>query len=107
MGATEGMPVSVHAGFNGSIGNPAATPMNILGGTTASGATIDSVLGDFTRNGGADAIARITIVPEPSSVVLALTGVVGFVVLPRTRREQTRRSRRVPEPSVSFFCRKN
>ena len=89
MGATEGVPVFVHLGLNGSIGNPAGTPVNILGGTTASGATIDAVLGDFTR-GGAIPVARITIVPEPSSIVLALTGVVGFVVVLRTRRKRTR-----------------
>ena len=88
MGANEGGIVSAHAGFNGSIGNPAATPMNILGGTTASGATIDTVLGDFTRNQGDVLIARITVVPEPSCVVLAIIGLLGLCVPMRRRRRR-------------------
>jgi len=88
MGATEGMVVFSHMGFNGSVGNPAGTPINILGGTTPSGATIDATLGDFTRNRGAVPIARITIVPEPSSIVLALVSVVALVVVLPKRRNR-------------------
>ena len=46
-GATTSGTVSVHAGFNGSVANSDATPINILGGTVASGDVIDSVKGDF------------------------------------------------------------
>ena len=42
--------VTVHPGFNGSVGNPDATPVNVLGGTTAPGATIDPLIGDFTAD---------------------------------------------------------
>ncbi|MGJ3247362.1 MAG: spondin domain-containing protein [Elainellaceae cyanobacterium] len=42
--------VASHPGFNGSVGNPDGTPINILGGTTAPGAIIDSVVGDFTAD---------------------------------------------------------
>lgn len=86
MGATEGVPVFAHPGFIGSVGNPAGTPMNILGGTTASGAMVDTVLGDFTRNGGAVPVARISIVPEPTSLGLCLVGVFGAAFTFRTRR---------------------
>jgi len=51
--------VSAHAGFNGSMGNPEGTPINILGGTVASGDVIDAVNGDFTR--GHYPLMRITI----------------------------------------------
>lgn len=71
MGADESGVVRLHGGFNGSVGNVAATPMNILGGTTASGATIDATLGDFTAGGGGVLLARITVVPEPSTMGLA------------------------------------
>ena len=57
-GADENGVVGTHPGFNGSVGNAGGTPMNILGGTTLSGATIDTILGDFTRNSGADPIAH-------------------------------------------------
>ena len=90
MGATEGVPVFAHLGFNGSVGNAAGTPMNILGGTTASGASIDQMLGDFTRDGGAVPLARITVVPEPTSIVLSLMGVVGLLSVCRARRRATR-----------------
>ncbi|MBL4659947.1 MAG: spondin domain-containing protein [Alcanivoracaceae bacterium] len=42
--------ISVHPGFNGSVGNPNASPVNILGGTVASGDVIDAVNGDFTND---------------------------------------------------------
>jgi len=78
--------VATHIGFNGSVGNPAAAPVNILGGTTVSGATIDVTLGDFTRNGGDVLLARITVIPEPSSIVLlALAVCVGAFVVARRR----------------------
>ena len=47
-GLDENGVVAAHPGFNGSVGNPNATPVNILGGTTAPGAVIDPVIGDFT-----------------------------------------------------------
>lgn len=92
MGANEGGLVSLHAGFNGSIGNPAATPMNILGGMTPTGATIDTTLGDFTRNQGDVLIARITVVPEPTCLFTAITGLLGLCMSMRRRRQRRRRS---------------
>ncbi|MBE9077386.1 spondin domain-containing protein [Romeria aff. gracilis LEGE 07310] len=60
-GTPENGVVVQHPGFNGSEGNPNGTPVNILGGITASGAVIDPVLGDFTRNGGNEPLLRITV----------------------------------------------
>jgi hypothetical protein len=51
--------VDSHAGFNGSIGNLNATPVNILGGTNAAGSFIDKKNADFTRPDYQ--LARITI----------------------------------------------
>ncbi|UTW46542.1 CHRD domain-containing protein [bacterium SCSIO 12696] len=48
-GTAENGVVSVHPGFNGSVGNPDATPVNILGGETAAGTIVDPVIGDFTN----------------------------------------------------------
>ena len=56
-GLTEGGTVQLHAGFNGSAGNP----VNILGGTTAPGAVVDPVAGDFTRNGGQEEMLQIEV----------------------------------------------
>ncbi len=60
-GTTEGGVVGAHPGFNGSEGNPDATPQNILGGTTAAGTIVDPVEGDFTRNGGNEQLLRIVV----------------------------------------------
>jgi hypothetical protein len=58
-GVTTSDGVSLHPGFNGSVGNPAATPVNILGASVPPGTTIDAQLGDFTR--GVVPLMRITI----------------------------------------------
>lgn len=58
-GVDENGVVTSHPGFNGSVGNPDASPVNILGGTTAPGAVIDPVVGDFTAND--DLLLRIEI----------------------------------------------
>lgn len=58
-GIDENGVVTSHPGFNGSVGNPDGTPVNILGGTTASGATIDPLTGDFTADD--DLLLRIVI----------------------------------------------
>ncbi len=58
-GTTTADGVSVHPGFNGSVNNPGALPMNILGGTTAAGTTVDTENGDFTRTGFT--LLRITV----------------------------------------------
>lgn len=86
IGADELGVVQMHIGFNGSVGNPGGLPMNILGGTTASGATIDAVLGDFTHSGGGIVLARITIVPEPSAALLLFAGILGLGATARRRR---------------------
>ncbi|MCB1583234.1 MAG: spondin domain-containing protein [Xanthomonadales bacterium] len=52
-------PVALHPGFNGSIGNPEATPMNILGAMVPPGTTIDVIKGDFTQ--GIFPVMRVTI----------------------------------------------
>lgn len=66
-GLDENGVVSPHPGFNGSVGNPDATPVNILGGITESGAVIDPVDGDFTADD--DLLLRIEI--EQVAVVAA------------------------------------
>ena len=53
-GTPENGVVGAHPGFNGSVGNPGGAPQNILGGTTASGAVIDPVIGDFTADPAAE-----------------------------------------------------
>ena len=58
-GTVEGGVVGAHPGFNGSVGNPDGTPVNVLGGTTAAGTIIDPIAGDFTAND--DVLLRITI----------------------------------------------
>ncbi len=58
-GTAENGVVGDHPGFNGSVGNPNGTPVNILGGTTAAGTIVDPVAGDFTADD--DPILRITI----------------------------------------------
>ena len=73
--------VAVHAGFIDSVGNPGGSAI-ILGGTTAAGALVNAVLGDFTRPGAQ--IALITIVPEPGSLLLITFG--GTITLLRRRR---------------------
>lgn len=60
-GIAENGVVRQHEGFNGSEGLPDATPVNILGGTTAPGAIVDPVEGDFTRNGGEEQLLRIVV----------------------------------------------
>jgi hypothetical protein len=85
-GDDQGGVIMAHPGFNGSIGNPDGMPVNILGGMTATGATIDTVLGDFTRDGGNVPVARITIVPEPSGGLLAAVALLPFAVARRKRR---------------------
>ncbi|MFK7944571.1 MAG: spondin domain-containing protein [Paracoccaceae bacterium] len=56
-GVTEGGTIQLHQGFNGSAG----APVNILGGTTAPGAVIDPVVGDFTHNGGQEQLLEIEV----------------------------------------------
>ncbi|MEX2185349.1 MAG: spondin domain-containing protein [Pirellulales bacterium] len=80
---TVGGVVGAHPGFIGSLGNPSGTSI-ILGGTTAAGTTIAPVLGDFTQQGFV--LARITVVPEPSSIVLAGLGLAAFAALGARRR---------------------
>ena len=62
--------ITVHAGYNGSLGNPDATPVNILGGTTASGDVIDPVNGDFTTLHYA--VMRVTISKNTTPVRLSI-----------------------------------
>ncbi len=58
-GLDENGVVGAHEGFNGSVGNPDGTPVNVLGGATAAGTIVDPVVGDFTADD--DPILRITI----------------------------------------------
>lgn len=48
-GVDENGVVIQHPGFNGSLGNPAGSPQNILGGTNALGEYIDPIAADFTQ----------------------------------------------------------
>ncbi|MEE9413131.1 MAG: spondin domain-containing protein [Methylococcales bacterium] len=58
-GDAENGTVQLHEGFNGSIANPSAVPVNILGGTNAAGALIDPTNADFKQANYP--VARITI----------------------------------------------
>ncbi|MBQ4824499.1 spondin domain-containing protein [Leisingera sp. HS039] len=60
-GTAENGVVRQHEGFNGSEGNPDGTPVNILGGTTAAGTSVDPAEGDFTRNSGEEQLLRIVV----------------------------------------------
>ncbi len=60
-GTAENGVVGLHPGFNGSEGNPDGGPVNILGGITAAGTTIDQIEGDFTRDGGSNQLLEIVI----------------------------------------------
>ncbi|MEP4051071.1 MAG: CHRD domain-containing protein [Litorimonas sp.] len=60
-GVDENGVVATHIGFNGSEANPDGSPINILGGTTAAGTTIDPSVGDFTLNGGTQLVLRILV----------------------------------------------
>ncbi len=61
--------IAIHPGYNGSVSNPSAMPVNILGGTVASGDIIDSTAGDFKTNNYQ--LMRITI--SENSVPVRLT----------------------------------
>jgi hypothetical protein len=60
-GTDEGGVAHAHPGYNGSVGNPDGTPVNILGGTNGAGISFDPVAADFTREGAL--VARIHIGP--------------------------------------------
>lgn len=60
-GMVENGVVATHPGFNGSLGNPTGSPMNILGGMNGGGATFDETAADFTRE--SSSIAHIHIGP--------------------------------------------
>jgi len=62
--------IGLHPGFNGSVANPGATPVNILGGTVASGDMIDVVNGDFTN--GHYPIMRVTISKNSTPVRITI-----------------------------------
>ncbi len=61
-GTVEGGTVGLHPGFNGSAGNPAGTPVNILdpAGAEVPGGTLDPAIADFTDD-PTDALLSITI----------------------------------------------
>lgn len=60
-GETEGGVVTVHPGFNGSVGNPDGEQI-ILGGTNAFGEFIDPVRADFTQPGSGIATVHVNTV---------------------------------------------
>ncbi|MEX0282836.1 MAG: spondin domain-containing protein, partial [Arenibacterium sp.] len=60
-GTAENGVVRQHEGFNGSEGLPDASPVNILGGTTAAGSVVNPIEGDFTRNDGQEQLLRIVV----------------------------------------------
>ncbi|MEO1600657.1 MAG: spondin domain-containing protein [Pseudomonadota bacterium] len=62
-GEDENGVVTLHPGFNGSLGNPGGDQI-ILGGTNAAGAFIDPVAADFTRPGAQIAEIHINLAVE-------------------------------------------
>lgn len=58
--------VSLHPGFNGSVANPEATPVNILGAMLPPGTLMDEMKGDFTR--GIVPIMRVSIQKSTQAV---------------------------------------
>ncbi|MCF6299810.1 MAG: spondin domain-containing protein [Proteobacteria bacterium] len=82
-GVTTNDSVSMHPGFNGSMANPAATPVNILGGVVASGDVIDPILGDFTTQHYR--IMRVTVSANSTPIRVAIknsTAVDGTFLTP-------------------------
>ena len=69
-GDTTAENIAAHPGFNGSVGNPDGTPMNILGGTSGAGVMFDAVNADFSRTNYR--IARVTIAPATESVAVTV-----------------------------------
>ena len=53
-------PIVLHPGFNGSAGNPTATPQLFLGGTNGPGISFDETAADFTLPGAQIAEIRIS-----------------------------------------------
>ncbi|MFK8012520.1 MAG: spondin domain-containing protein, partial [Marinicellaceae bacterium] len=62
--------ITVHPGFNGSVGNPDASPVNVLGGTVVTGDIIDPVNGDFTN--GTYPIMKVTISKNSTPVRVSI-----------------------------------
>lgn len=66
-GTVEGGVIASHPGFNGSVGNPAGEPVNILAGLSGpnavngAGFEIDPAVADFSQNGGDVPLFRIVI----------------------------------------------
>ncbi len=69
-GTTTSEVITLHKGYNGSVGNPNGMPVNILGATVASGDTIDAVAGDFSR--AYYPVMRITIAKNTFPVRLTI-----------------------------------
>lgn len=74
-GTTSSDMIALHSGYNGSVGNPNGTPVNILGGTVASGDMIDPIIGDFSRNNYP--IIRITIAKSTIPIRLTIKNTAG------------------------------
>lgn len=74
-GETTADPITVHPGFNGSVGNPAGTPVVFLGGTSGPGIFFDETAADFSRPNYQ--IARITVAPATVPVAVTVTNMQG------------------------------
>lgn len=59
-GETTAEGISLHPGFNGSVGNPDGQPINFLGGTNGAGILFDSIAADFTVEGRQVAEIRLS-----------------------------------------------
>lgn len=74
-GDTTADPITTHPGFNGSVGNPAGSPVVFLGGTSGPGIFFDETAADFSRPNYQ--IARITVAPATVPVAVTVTNIQG------------------------------
>ena len=73
--------ISMHMGFNGSMGNPDGTPVNFLGATLPPGTMLNAPAGDFTYPGHAMMRVTIQMAAEPLRVSVKNSAATGGTFL--------------------------